>query len=321
MGVQAVQNLPLNHFVTDLHQSNRTAVEVLEGNVKSLERKALACAALEKISYVALIAIMATILAVSYSSVVLTGGLPLLLAGMALSAPVIACVLPKFALLANQFSKRAEVERQVSLQLKDIEHWRTPEINQFLLAERLVADRIPSNALRQINPNEPLCALLPLIARFKFLKARSEEIEGMVANSRAQQEAEFRKKEAEMGKPIDPKIKQKIRFEVEETVGRQHEQEGVPLALNAAILLDLIQNPTQQDLDIEPFSLEIPGVGNCVPKSFAERIFGRNDNPRNDDYFTFHPDLHRDPLPLQAIEQNIEPRDLRILLLPNAIRA
>lgn len=321
MGALAINNLPLNHFVTDLHKTDQTPSAVLEGNIKSLERKAFACAALEKISYVALIAITATILAVSYSSVVLTGGLPLLLAGMALSTPVIACVLPKFAFWSNQFSKRAEIERQVSLQLKQIEHWKTPEITQFLLAERLVADRISLDALRQINPNEPLCALLPMIARFKSLKAKSGEIEAMIANARVQLEVAFREKEAAIGKPIDPQIKQKIRFEAQETAGRQHEQEAVPLALNAAILLDLIQNPTQQDLDAQPLSLEIPGVGNCVPKSFAERIFGRNDNPPSDDFFFFHEALRRDPLTLQAIEQNIEPRDLRFLLLPNALRA
>lgn len=320
MGAVVAGNFPLNHFVTDLHQANRTPVEVLDANIKSLERKAFACSALEKISYVALIAIMAIVFAISYTSTVLTGGLPLLLAGVVLSTPVIAWGVTKFAVMASNFSRMAEMERGVSLQLKQIEQWRGPEITQFLLEQRIAADRIPLDGLRQINRDEPLRALLPLIARFNFLRASSQEIEAVVTHSRAELEAKFREKEAETGRQIDPQIKQKNRFECQETAWRQHEIEAVPLALNAAILLDLIQNPAQQDLDIKPFSLEIPGVGSCVPKSFAERIFGRNDNIRSDDYVVFHPDLHRDPLSLQAIEQNFEPRDLRLVLLPNAIR-
>ena len=320
MVVQAAGNPPLNHFITDLQHANKTPTEVLAGKIAGLKCKALALSALEKISYVALIAIMATILAVSYSAVALTGNLPLLLAGMALATPLIAWGLTKFALLAHQFSRRAQLESLVLLQMKEIEQWRTPEINQFLLEQELVANRIPLESLREINAAEPLCALLPLIARFKVLKGRSDEIEIGVHSSRRDLEESFRAKEAADGKPIDPNVKQKLRFEAQNTVWRQHEQEAVPLALNAAVLLQLAQDPTQ-NLEIDPFSLEIPGVGTSVPKSFAERVFGRHDELPNDDYFAFHQDLHREPLALRPIEQNIQPRDLRLMLFPNAIRA
>lgn len=319
MVVQAAGNPPLNHFITDLRHATKTPAEVLEGKIGVLRCKALALSALEKISYVALIAIMATILAVSYSAVALTGNLPLLLAGMAIATPLIAWGLTKFALLSHQFSRRAQLESLVLLQMKEIEQWRTPEINQFLLEQGLVANRIPLESLRELNAAEPLCALLPLIARFKVLKGRSDEIEAGVNSSRRDLEESFRVKEAADGKPIDPNVKQKIRFEAQNSVWRKHEQEAVPLALNAAVLLQLAQDPTQ-NLEVDPFGLDIPGVGTCVPKSFAERVFGRHDEAPNDDYFTFHPDLNREPLALRPIEQNLQPRDLRFLLFPNAIR-
>jgi hypothetical protein len=320
MGVQAAGNQPLTHFITDFQKPNLTPAEVLEKRIGTLNCKSLAFSALEKISYVALIAIMGTILAISYSTVALTGGLPLVIAGMALATPLIAWGLTKFALLSHQFSKRAELERQVFLQLKQIENWRTPEINQFLLEERIVANRIPLESLRELNAGEPLVGLLPLIARFKYLQARSTEVETNVNNSRAELEAAFVAKEAADGKPIDPHVKQKIRFEAQNTAWRQHEHEGVSLVPHASVLLQLIQDPTQ-NLDTDPFSLDIPGIGTCVPKTFAERVFGRQVEPRNDDYFTFHPDLHREPLTLQTIEQNLQARDLRFVMFPNAIRA
>lgn len=322
MGAIAVGNVPLHHFITDLQQTNRSPLKALESNISSLQWKTFALSALEKISYVALIAIMATILSISYSSVVLTGTVSLVIAGMALSTPLIAWGLTKFATLSQQFSRRAEMESQVLLQYKQIENWTTPQINEFLAQQGLNVDRIPTEQLRQINANDPLRAILPLIARYNYFRAKSHEVETRAKNASAELEEAFRKKEAETGQPIDPQIKQKIRFESNDTAWRQHEQEAVPLALNAAVVLQIMQDPTTQDLDVQPQSFDIPRVATCVPKSFAERMFGRIHQPRNDDYLLFHPGLNRPPLQLQEIEQNIEaPRNLQLLLFPNAIRA
>jgi hypothetical protein len=320
MGVQVAGNLPLNHFITDLRHASKTPAEVLERKIASLKCKAFLLSALEKISYVALVAIMGTILAISYTAMALTGNLPLLIAGMALSTPLIAWGLTKFTILSNQFSRKAQLESLVLLQMKEIEYWKAPQINQFLVEQRLAPNLIPLDALRQLDPDEPLRPLIPLIARFKLLAARSQEIEDEVNISRAKLEEGFRQKEAEEGKPIDPQVKQKIRYEAQNTASKQHEREAVPMALNAAVLLQIIQDPTQ-NLDVEPFSLDIPGVGTSVPKTFGERVFGRHDEVVNDDYFTFHPDLHREPLALRPIEQNLQPRELRFMLFPNAIRA
>jgi hypothetical protein len=322
MGVQAVGNLPLNHFVTDLYQENRSPVSVLQENISRLEWKAFGLNALEKICYVALVAIMATILTISYSSVVLTGSLPLIIAGMAFSTPLIAWGLTKFALLSQQASKQIQLETGVLSELRQIENWTTPEISRFLAAQGILTERIPTEALKQLNAADPLRPLLPLIARFNYFRIKSNQIETRAKNALAELEESFRQKEAETHKPIAPEIKQKIRFECQDTAWRQHEQKGAILAINAMVISAILQNPTDQSLDIEPDSFNIPGVGHCVPNSFAERIFRRTQAPINDDYFFFRPELNKPPVSLKEIEENIDsPRNLQLLLLPNAIRA
>lgn len=317
MGLAAV---PLNHFLTDLHQKDRTPLEALDRNISSLKWKAFGVSALEKICYVALIAIMATILAISYSAIVLTGTMPLVLAAMALAAPIIGVALPKLAMLSQKFSRRVEMESQVRLELKNIEQWKTDDVNGFLEEQGLNPERIPLDALRQLNPDEPLCALLPLIARFNYFQSRAHTLETAIEEAPGKLEEQFAEKEVELGKPIDRQIKQKIRFESRQAAFFKHEYDAMPSLLNAAVLLQIIQTPTTTDLDIDPQSLEIPGVATFAPKpSWSERAFGRTHQPHNDDYLVFHPDLDRDRISLAEIEEHVDnPHNLQLMLFPNA---
>lgn len=153
------------------------------------------------------------------------------------------------------------------------------------------------------------------------------EIKAKNEKDLAKLEQGFRDQEARDGHAIDSAIKQKIRFEGMSSNWKDLEWVAIPCAFNAATLLQLIENPGTTNLDVLPMSRLLPGVGACAPRSYAERMFGKNNQPQNDDYFVFHPDLHRPAITHEAIVQDpihpertpdINPDRLRLLLFPRA---
>lgn len=294
----AVAPQPLNHYLT----------EVAADNARSLGKKAFMYETLEKISWLALTAIMATVLYISYTSVVLSSTASLMIAGMTLSTIFISWGISEFSVAAGKYANRAEIEMSVADQFEQIKDWSTENVHHFLEENNIDANRIPQDALRQMNPEEPLKALLPLIARFQHLKADAENLRRDSLDSLNRTiEERIAQKEREDG-PMDPNKKRRIRHEARDLAYRQYEQQAIPRTIDAAIVLHLIQMPT---IELSPLDL-----GTYQAKRFEERIFDRLYPPVNDNYFVFDPSLNREPLTLDQIERNANPSALRLLLFP-----
>lgn len=305
MGAIAVANrqISLNHYL----------IESPSQAASSLRRKALSWSVLEKICWVAIVAITAVVLTISYSGIVLTGSLPFVVGGIGVVAIGAAFGVSKFRILSDQYSSQYEIEHGVERELNAIANWTTPQIQQFLQEERLDVNQIPLDALKQKEKDEPLRALLPLIARFKYYKSVAEDLGKKSREDLGGKiEERIRNKEIQDGKPTPEDIKRRIRLINRQIAWERHELGAIPKALEGALLLNLMQMPTLE--------LSLSDLGECRAKSFEERMFDRIYEPRNDDYFVFHANLNRAKLSLTEIEQNMEPRALRIQLFPGAPR-
>lgn len=308
---------PLNHFLTDLHKPNETSLQVLEGNIASLKLKSRAYEVAKLVSYAALVAIIATVLAVSYNLLTLTGIAPILMAGLIITSPALFILTPKLAQWSNQYASLAEQESKTLLKLHEIQNWGSIEIDQFFERHQIDINRVDLNALRQVNRQEPKKALLPLIARYNVMEERIRDIR----QSYERKIGENQRIEPNEN-PEHRQTKQRIRFENQcmlwETLEKRTlptvenpttEKGALPSAIDAATMLYLIENPTTTDIDVLPldYEIQIPGVGTCTPKNYPERLFGKNNPPVNDDYFVFLPQLNRRSVThaeLEALQMN-----------------
>ena len=101
----------------------------------------------------------------------------------------------------------------------------------------------------------------------------------------------------------------------------KHEQQAIPAALNAAMFLQIIQEPTRLDSTL-PGRIVIKALesGNLVKVNpYEGRMLDRLFDPPNDDYFIFDNEQHR-PLSLREVEADMTPQALRLKLYPAEIR-
>jgi len=149
-------------------------------------------------------------------------------------------------------------------------------------------------ALTLLNPQEPLKALLPLIARFQHFQKTAEDAENesrMLLNNHA--------------------ANRTIRLVTRQDGWKLHEREAIPRALFAACILQAIQNPYIYDFTLEE-------LGTITAKRFDERFWDYK-LLNEDTYFTIHEDLRRNRPPIithDEIAANLEPKALRMLLFP-----
>lgn len=314
MNLEVIRN---SSFLTALYQNGQSPVQALEGKIAHAKRKAFAYDLLSKITMVAMVGIMGAVLFASFTALAVSSGI---MVSMTFSTAVMGWGITQLAIQSAQFLKAAEQQSQILFKLREIEHWKTPEITQFILEHQLTLEQIPLQGLKKLKEEEPLLPLLPLIALVECLKSKSSDLAKLAKEGVSQLEAGFSKQEADTGQRIDREIKQTLSFEAVNSAWRQYEQGAVPLALHAAAILELIQNPTK-DFDLHPFSLEIPGVGTCKARTFAERVWGGlNPHRKNDDYFFFN-QAGREPLTLSEIEKcNLDPGRLHLLLFPKEMR-
>lgn len=293
MAVQAIdRQTPLNQFLID---------DVAD-TAAALNRKAIFYGIVEKVSQVAILAIIASIYFVSYSSIALTGTLPLVFVGLTFSTIFFVWVMSQFRIYANKYSQSAEFEEKVAAHLEQIKDWGTDRVLQFLRDEGLQPERIPVQMLRRLNEQEPFKALLPLIARYQLFKESAAEMQKEAIDALAFKiEQDIREAEALRG-PIDEIQKRTMRLYARDTYYRKYEHEAIPRALEAAYLLQIIQDPTKQD--------DILSLGEFRSKGFDERMFDRNYQPRNDYFFVFF-NAQRNPITLGEIEQDPMPSRLR----------
>jgi hypothetical protein len=282
-----VQSTSLNHY---LH-------EVPKNTASRLRCKALALNTLEKISWIAFVAIMATIFTLSYAGMSLTGSLPMILVGMALFSPLLGIGAAQFNACRVRYMRRAEIEEGVAAELSAIAGWGTREIEGFFREHNLRLDRVPLNVLRQKNSAEPLRALLPLIARFRFLHRLEVDAEMASRNLLTQR-----------GNGAEDEQQRVIRLAIRQFAYKKHELEAIPRGLDAAILLQLIENPNME--------LSVGDIGTFRAKGKDERQFDRDEG--HDEYFVFHSNLNRRPITLREIDADMAPRTLRLKLFPSA---
>lgn len=291
MSAVTSKTVQLNHYLT----------EVPEKIASQMKRKALALNVIEKISWVALIAILGVALGLYYTGTVLTGNVSLLVAGAIISTPFLIYGAIQLRLRSDAAASRAKSEDAVALELKKIAHWKTAQIQQFFTDQGLNLAEVPIDALKQLNRDEPLCALLPLIARFNHLKNTAESIEREAKATPLEIEEGFKKQEAATKTIMDETTKRNIRYEAREVAWWQHEFRAIPTALTAAIILRNIQKPTE--------TLELSKIGVITPKTFSQRMSDLNHAPIDDNYLT--PASPNYPaLTHAAIQKNQEPKTL-----------
>ncbi len=301
-----------HHLVTDFKQPGKTALQVLEANNANLRRKANAQCALEKICYVALVAICAVALAISYKVIVVTSAASAILAGLILASPLLIFAPTYLAQWSRLNKARAEFGEQVYKQLKQIEPWTRKNVEAFFDEYELDKSQL----------NHSYRDLLPLIAQTKCFIDRAQSSFCKAEQAMLEQEQKWKKEGG-----VSEEDKLHIRYETARMTHDRLEDQMLPDIIRTALLLRIIEKPTDTILDVDPFSLTMTGLGKCVPRSLALRTFGHsNDGGKNDDYFHFHPELERDPLEFQAILQKVTgatgPKSLALLrreLLPGAI--
>lgn len=281
-GPIARQTPALNHYLT----------EVPENNASSLRSKAFAANVIAKITYTAIVAICATILVISLLAASTSGALPFILLGLAISTPFLAMGAAKLQGMHLGYSQRATLEEGVAEEIRLIKDWTTEDIKQFFTQHNLPLENLPIEELQKLNNKEPLLALLPLIARYRYLnKMASEQEERYKANLHFTSDVP------------------QLRIDARKAALQKHEIEAIPGMLDAAVILQIISQP----------ALEISRDEMGLVKDFQERAFDRLLS-NNDDYFVFH-DARRPPLKLKQIENALNPDALRMMLFsePEAI--
>lgn len=265
--------------------------EIPEKNASRLHCKALAMKTLAIITAIAMVAIVAAVLAVSLGIGTTTGTLPFVLVGLAIATVPLSLAYGKLWEIGINYEKRAETERGVAEELKLIADWRSKEILEFI-------DKHP--VLKEIKlPAELVCGdeprLLRLIARFNYidkhgcenLKVANEAIEKVYEDDDAA-------------------------FSCRQQAGYIKEGVAVPMALEAAVMLRIISEPTLE--------LKLNDIGRVHVKNIAARILGRMYD-KQDDYFVFndpkHPPLAMRPsLTLAELESNLDPDAVYLKLFP-----
>jgi len=283
-------------------QLNSYITEVPEKNAKQLRSKALALNVLAIITIVAIVAIVGAVLAVSLGIGAMTGTMPFILVGLALTTPFLSMGTSKLRAMASTYSEKGAIEQGVADELKKITHWRTPEIEAFLREKGIDPNQLPIDALRLVSPQEPLRALLPLIARFNYNNSKAHA-------------SEVKAQEGFVDTNPDPVVHLNAR----RLAWVRLESDALPNALKAALLLQIISQPHLLYRNVED-------LGQYDVKHFDQRFFGQQLD-QEDTYLKFN-DAQREPIRLgeivqiqgRAVQVNMDPQALRQKLFIPAVR-
>lgn len=282
MALQATRNTPpikLNPYLT----------ESPEKNASKLRSKALAYNVLSKITMVAVVAICAVVLAVSLGIGTASGTFPLILVGLAIATPFLSMGASKLHMKQTECAQKADIEQKVFEEFKIISDWKTPEIEQFFQKHNLSLDKLPIEELKKLN-DEPLKALLPLIARFNYLHRTALELEERAL-------VNYRER--------DQSDENEIRVQARRIALEIHNYMVIPKLFDAAVMLISIANPV--------FQMKREEIGSF--KDFQMWAFDRLLS-NNDEFFLFH-QAGRPALTHAEIDQNLTPAALRLMISPN----
>ncbi len=254
---------------------SRYVTEIPQKIAHEQERKAALYSLASKVCLIAFLAIAAAVLAISI------GALPPLSA--AITLPLLLSTLifieggQRFLMKSLECSDAAAQAKAKAQELALIRHWTRHEILAFFQKHHLSVEKLPLELLRQANP-APLSALLPAIATYNYLCHKAEK--------------HFKEHENNLYNKIDDPT---LRHAARRIGWKKLEFEAIPAALQAALVLQTISQPTLQ--------LKLADLGACTPKEFDERRFDQLLEGA-DAYFVFK-DQARAPLTFTALQEMV----------------
>jgi hypothetical protein len=273
-------------------QLSRYVTELPQKIAHEQGREATLYSLASKVCLIAFLAIAAVALAISF------GALPPLSAAITLPLLLSSFVFiergQRFMMRSLECSDAAAQAKAKAQELALIRHWTTHEIKAFFEKHHLSLEKLPMDLLRQANPNAPLRALLPAIASYNYLCHKAEQ--------------HFKEHENNLyNRTENPILRHHGRLEG----WKKLEFEAIPAALQAALVLQTISQPTQQ--------LKLTDLGACTPKEFDQRRFDQL-LEGSDAYFMFK-DQARAPLTFTALQEIVSKQNydgLRIKLFYTA---
>lgn len=242
--------------------------------VRTLEEQAFNVKALSIITFTAITAISLSVITVSLFVTTPTTTLSIALFFPTLATPGFAYAASKLQIKSRMIEQILQCERSVAEHFEKIKDWPEPQILDFL-----------NN--HQIHKNSALTSydLLPLIARYKAkeeLSLKTKEKSDIQLNS----------------SQIDNRM---LRLFMRNMGWQLLETETVPAAIEAALALQILKEPTRQCYPSDLFQL--------TQKSFDERQFDRLYGP-DDEYLRFREEDRR-PLTLEELVIDLSPDVLR----------
>ena len=284
--------LPISQLSQNELTSNEYFNEVPGRNAKSERIKATLYMTAAVITTIAIVAIIGAVLAVSLGAGTLTGALPFILVGLALATPFLSMAVTKLATLSRDHYAVAELEQGIADEFQAISHWKTSDIEEFLQKYPNVRNRIPLETLSQINPSEPepLRALLPLIARFKYCN----ETLGDKIEESAQDHLNG---DAVRNSPND-----EARLLARRQGYAMRVKQVFTAKLNAALLLRIMQEPTF-------LAKKMSDLGDFQFKDPDQRFFDLT-YQNGDDYFVAHENSGCNSLTHAEIVEDLNPEVL-----------
>lgn len=239
----------LNHYLTERPQDNANCNWY----------KWLATSALEKICWIAFIAIVGVTLSLSYAGVALVGAEATALVASIISTPFIYMAATKLRACSLEYYKAYELEQGVADELKSISDWTEDAVETFFADANLT---LPEG----VAP----CDLLPLIARTLHWIKLTEKASKAVFELLTQE--------------IDDR---QVRLQTRRIAWQKIEFELFPRLFQSALYLELLQRPTLE--------LSLSDFGQFKCKTFEERMFDRKYD-KDDTYFEFYPRLKKDDI-------------------------
>ena len=256
----AVQSTQLN-----LNRFNPIYFENQVKIANNLKWKALAYKVLEKITFIALAAIMAATVAVSFGVGAGIAGLPTIVFAAVLTSPLLSLALSKAHAKVAQLTSQRDFASLVAAKQKEISGYSDQRIEKNLLELGIVKNHLRLSDLKEMNNKNPIRALIPVLARFAVYVKEMKD-----AQNQADQGLSF----TPQG---DIANTEEIQLDARQRGWRTLERRVMPAAMQAALMLQIIQNPQMKFTSLSE-------IGSFRMRDFDQRVW-KQTLDHNDDYF------------------------------------
>lgn len=216
--------------------------------------------------------------------------LPLVVFGLTLTLPFLGVYHKNCIQKSFNYAHKAEIERGVLQELEKFKDHTCEQIETLLLDVGIEKEKIPLDLLRKLNPEEPLKALIPVIARIRYFVFRSIQI---------------KEKAYEMifQKDVSAKTALRLRKQAWSLL----ERDAIPALFEAAFLHHVLTHPDTK--------MKLSSLGKIQAQSLAGRL-SLNFFDNKDPYFVFEGEEKR-TLEFNSVK-NLVPQDLHEMLFAKA---